>query len=478
MSATRVVASVVQAALPDDYRVHEGALEAHQVAGEQSVAVFPMGGRQETWGLSRRLPELVHDRVRLRLRAPSDSNTAWLHAMGDRLRRIVLQVSGTRAVVDRLYFGSNAFADDVNQTWADLIIVTDQAARFNTGRKWTTCDIDFAVTMQPAPVRPLRTPWAWRGSPFLVYEAGSGAAAVEVQRTAVASGRVLVGGRITCRNPMPATNPPDDPFPAGAPQGGFPGAAAGAVLWRDTSVGTETTGTGGSREVNLFTGSLDDVPRRAGGGTVLLRKVVLNANDGVSFVTSGRFEPELEQTGIFFWRIAGADTVYTFPLAGAPVVRVGDNHYDVTPPPVEGFRTAIAEMATLGDWAFADGRQWRTEPWESQPPAAGRWRATWTLSDGVGNELHSQPILFGETSDRELTARVHPPIAVTDHGGELVQTLTLRDESTPPVNDRGRYTVRVTLDGLVVHGEDATTPAPDSGDEGFDVGYVDEGYGA
>lgn len=491
MSAARIVAGAVAAALPEDYCPVIGQFVNDNAKDGRAVSVIPLGGAREVWGIGGDVPQLIRDRVRVRLRALADDND-WLNEMSDRVRYAVLALGSEPTTRGRVYFSPDTWfpyrpggaEDEVAQTWLVVRVQTDTPPSHVDGRRYSRIDIGFLVIMRPLASRPLRVPLAWRGSPFLVREASSTAPAVEVQRTAVADGRVIVGGQFRFGAPRPATNPPDEPFPDGGVQGSFPGAAAGEVLWRDTSVATRTTGSGGSREVNLFTGSLNDVPHQTGGAPVRLLKVVLNANDTVSIVTRDRFDPGLEANGLFFWRIAGMDAAWTFPLAGSPVTRVGDFHYDVAPPPAAGFRTALAEMANLGDWAFADGRTWRTEPWQSEPPTRARWQATWVLTDGVGNQLASRSLLgrddtpLGDGAGRTLLA-IAQPAEVMDHGGELVQTVTLRDESDPPVTARGRYTVPVTVDGLILHGEDVAAPAPEAaGQEGFNIGYVDEGYGA
>lgn len=468
MSAARIVAANVNAALPDDTLAYEGQF-THDNPDERAVAVYPVGGQRSIPVIGTNIPRVIHDRVRVQLRAlADDAGWAWLHAMADRLRYMTLS-NETRIQTPpaRLYFspgvvaGEGSFAD-VRQTWYVIRMLLQAAPRFTPGRKYTLCDVDFRVVMRPLAVRPSQVALAWDGSPFTVYEqrppGDPPPPAVEVQRTTVAAGRVLVGGRIRFGAPGPATNPPDDPFGV-AGQGPFPGAAAGEVLWRNTSVAPRTTGSGGTREVNLFSATTTNtIPGAAAGGTVRLLKVVLNDDDSVSIVVNQRFDADLELNGLFFAREAPNGPVYTLALAGPPVNRFGDLHYDVTPPPDAGFKSATAAGVNLWDWAFVDGQTWETEPWTSQPPAGAKWRLTWRLQDEQGND-HPRTDLLDLAYDGPGTRIVQPVQVLEGHTGTLVQSISLVDASTPLVGRRGRYTVPVVADGLVVHGEGAEPPA-------------------
>ena len=456
MSASRIVQTVVRDVVPPDYKVFLGETVAQENATDQYVSVYPVAGSRDEYGFQE-LPIFAKPRIRVRLRGHADTAGDWLDAMGDAVLLAVQRTPRSVSALRHKYFHPQSWLEGVKHTWDDIIVRTVLNPRLSGGRNFSNLDIEFEVMMRPDVVRPVDVPWDWSGTPFTVYETASTAAPAAVQRVAVDPGRVMIGGLIQAGAVQGAVNPPDDAFPDGARQGEFPNAQAGEPLWRNTSVGTGSSG----GVVNLFdTSSTNDIPRAAGGGTVILRMIRLNNDDSVTFILHGntrRFEAALEQNGIFIGHVPGGAT-YTFPLAGAPVTRAGDYNYDVTPPADEGFRTAAAAATTQWDWAFVDGRTWETEEWTSTPPANPRWQIDWRVTDDAGTELFHDTFRLEQFKERggvlELPLK---PQVVTPTDGAVRQTVALRDTVTgaAAIGPRNRYALPLTVTGLVVHGEDA-----------------------
>ena len=457
MSAARVIAGAVQRALPADYTVYEAQI-THDNPDERAVAVYPMGGGREDWGIGSNVPRMIRDRVRIRMRALA-SDCGWIQPMAHRLRLAALDTPVNEETVGRVYFGSDNWHDGIRQRWIIVRARTDSPPRFTEGRKYTTCDIDIRVTMRPLAALPHEVDLAWAGSPFTVYESESPAAALEVQRLAVtANQRAVFGGTIRSGPAEALTNPADDPFPEGAPQGAFQEAEAGQVLWRNLNVGVDGD--------NLFDATTTNmIPEAEGGGLVRLLRIIANADNSVSFVTREEFGKDLADNGLFLGRAGG--TTYLFRLAGAPRNVGGDLFYDVPAP--AGFTTAAATAEAEWDWAFADGTTWRPEPWVSQPPAVPRWSVALKVTDAADTEVFSETWRF-PLADGAAFTRLGPiEIDAGEHGGTLVQSILVRDESTPPVGSRMRYAVPVSVEGMIVHGEPGAAVAVQR--RAFDAGF-------
>lgn len=447
MSAANIVLAGVKAALPADY---DDAIFAGWMLNDtpdgRAVAVYPVGGQAEDWGTFN-VPRMVRDRVRVRLRALASDPDGWLNAMGDRLRYAVLATGHYPITTGRLYFSRSTFFD-VSFRWVVVRIQTASPPRLSPGRKYAFLETDFRVIMRPLPELPLRVPLAWAGSPFTVFEQASDTEGVEVARNAVQPGRVLIGGQITSGPAGPLNNPADDAFREAA-QGAFAEAGPGEVLWRNTGVGVDGS--------NLFDQTTtNEIPEAEGGGLVTLLRIEAGAGDVISFVTRQEFGKDLSDNGLFIGRLDG--TVHLFRLQGAPRNVGGDFYYDTTS---AGLTTAAATAAAEWDWAFADGSTWRAEPWVSEPPAGARWSVSVKIEDGQGSPLASYDDLQFPAGEEVML----PVEQFGNHGGEVVQRLLIR--SVTPITSRSRYTVRVTVDGLIVHGEPgAPVAAPDPREHG------------
>ena len=459
-AAADIVSAGVRAAVPPDYDdAVFGGWMLNDTPDGRAVAVFPVGGQTETWGVGSNVPLIVRDSVRVRLRANADDPDGWLNAMGDRLRYAILDIGNFPVTTARLYFSRATFLDGIRFMWIVVRVQTASPPRLTAGRKYSFVDTDFRLIMRPRPMLPHRVPLAFAGSPFTVFEAAGSEDAVEVQRLAVEPGEVHFGGQLKFGAFGPLTNPPDDAFPDGAPQGPFPGAEPGQVLWRNTGVGVDGT--------NLFDATTTrDIPEAEGGGLVRLLRIVRNADDSVSFATRERFGKDLEDAGIFIGRAGG--TTYAFRLTGPPRVVGGDNLYDATAP---GFTSAGVAGETEWDWAFVSGETWQLTPWESQPPPGAAADVTLTATDSGGEQLFSETWRAGAAIDLM-------PVTVTPADGEFVLTLEVRDASPTPIGARMRYTLDVSVDGLIVHGEPTeTVPTAPPAESGHDVGF-DTGFGA
>ena len=471
MSAARIVANAVRRAVPRDYDVRMGQLTQDD-PDERAVSVVPLGGEREIWGPGSNVPRMVRTRVRVRLRALANDGD-WLDYMSDRVRYAVLATGNFPTTVGRLYFGNTEglFFPDVERQWTVVRVQTWASPRLTEGRRYSLMDTDFRVIMRPLPSLPVQDRLTWPDERYTVFEqAGDG---FEVARSAVrADRRAIIGGALSSYAPGPLTNPADEAFPAGAPQGAFPAAEAGMVLWRNLNVGVDGS--------NLFDATTtNDVPEAEGGTNVRLLRIVANADDSVDFVTREEFGKDLADNGIFVGRAGGV--TWLFRLAGAPTNIGGDLHYRTTP---AGFVTANAVAEASWDWAFVDGSTWRPEPWQSEPPAGARWTVTVRLTDGQGgliadvelprDDPNTDAVAFPvRDSDGEPRPLAMGPIAAApgsgdgQHDGVVVQRLIVTDVSPGGINARSRYTVAVEIDGLVVHGEPtAAADAPRAREHG------------